>query len=197
MQVLTGKDLELSPHLITSFGGGGGGFSYHYRYVEVLNNEAATITATGYSVPPSWLRDGNFFVMKGDVLYVLLLHAHSMKDRDAVRELLLKDSFDQACKMVPRWSRTDSDTARGVERVQKQHIIAAGHWQYIGPIPGTVRRDYVICFDENFKNESAHDNDDQELAFTKLQDAKDHLKSMGVGGDGLYIVNRTEVIIDA
>jgi hypothetical protein len=197
MQVLNGKELEQAPLLICSFGGGQGGYSYHYRYVRIDAIDHGVIRATGFSVPPGTLKAENLFCIHGDVLYGFLAVCNS-KFRDGLRDLLLNDALDKAIKtQLEVAGRTGyKELERAMLRSKRQQIIATGHWQYIGPDMSRIKQSYVICFDENFRNMPAHDFDDQELAFGTLGMAQSHLKEMGADGDGMYIVHRTEEIVD-
>lgn len=196
MQILNGKELEETPHMIISFGGGMGGFSYHYRYVHIKTIKDGVVDATGFAVRPQLLEATNIFACTDDMLYCFKMDNSSRDIRDEIRDLLLKGSVDKACRRFREHKGIPSDTTSAAIVVAKRQAIrSCGNWTYIGPDQTKVQEDYVICMEENFSNRPiTNEIDDSDLSFKYLEDAREHLEEM-VDSDGFYIIHRTEEIV--
>lgn len=196
MKILNGKELEQTPHLIISFGGGMGGFSYHYRYVKIKNVDGGTLEGTGFSVPPALLKEKNIFAYAENTLVCFLLVSHPKKIRDGVREMLLKGSIEGAKMLLMDHLKKCPNPCETVFiDIRIQQIMACGNWLYTGPDLSKVQEDFVICAEENFGNSPLKNHgDDTDVSFKYLEDAREHLGDM-IDSSGLYIVHRTEEII--
>ena len=194
MRFMTGKDMELTPHLVTSFGGGMGGYSYHYRHIEVLSIEGSTIKATGYSVPPAWLKPVNLFCVFGEFLYVFRMENVGRPTRDEVRSLLCADAIEKARSCLKDACKGYKEPDLAIPVITRQQIVACGHWQYVGPAP-EVEEYYKVCYE---KKDGIHipvcdrDGYSDHAIHNDLEEAREHAKRE----DGVcYVVKTTEQVV--
>jgi len=194
MLILNGKELEQTPHLIVSFGGGNGGFSYHYRYIRVSEVESGTLRATGFSVPPSLLKEKNIFAKTDKAIHCFILVNNGKAFRDEIRDLLLKGSVAKARKLaLDSNGKSGNPYTEPIIDIPRQRIVACGNWMYTGPDLSKVLEDYTICFDENFRNTPVVWNE-EEQSFKTRAEAQARLDELP-DNDGMYVVHRTEEIV--